>query len=92
MEEGCQKSKRLSYTAQFKREVIQCAEDKGNCKAAAFFGVDETTFNCGGNTRQQSVGVRSHKRNSLDPRKDNFLKLMMQSSHSFMRDTRLDCL
>ena len=41
MEEGCQKSKRLSYTIKFEREVIQCAEDKGNRKAAAVFGVDE---------------------------------------------------
>jgi transposase-like protein len=41
MEEGCQKSKRLSYTAKFKREVIRCAE-KGNSKAAAIFGVDES--------------------------------------------------
>ena len=29
MEEGCQKSKRLSYMAKFKREVIQCEE--GHC-------------------------------------------------------------
>jgi hypothetical protein len=42
MEEGHQKSKRLSYTAKFKREVIQCAEEKGNRKATAFFGVDES--------------------------------------------------
>jgi len=42
MEEGCQKSKRLSYMAKFKCEVIRCAEDKGNCKAAAIFGVDES--------------------------------------------------
>jgi transposase-like protein len=42
MEEGCQKSKRLSYTAKFKREVIRCAEEKGNRKAAAIFGVDES--------------------------------------------------
>ena len=42
MEEGRQKSKRLSYTAKFKREVIRCAEDKGNRKAAAIFGVDES--------------------------------------------------
>jgi hypothetical protein len=42
MEEGCQKSKRLSYTAKFKREVIWCAEEWGNCKAAAIFGVDES--------------------------------------------------
>jgi len=42
MEEGRQKSKRLSYTAKFKREVIQSAEEKGNRKAAAIFGVDES--------------------------------------------------
>jgi transposase-like protein len=42
MEEGRQKSKRLSYMAKFKREVIQCTEEKGNCKAAAIFGVDES--------------------------------------------------
>jgi hypothetical protein len=41
MEKGHQKSKRLSYTAKFKREVIQCAEE-GNRKAAAIFGVDES--------------------------------------------------
>jgi hypothetical protein len=36
MEEGCQKSKRLSYTAKFKREVIRCTE-KGNRKVAGLF-------------------------------------------------------
>jgi transposase-like protein len=41
MEEGRQKSKRLSYTAKFKPEVIRCAQ-KGNSKAAAIFGVDES--------------------------------------------------
>jgi hypothetical protein len=41
---GCQKSKRLSYTAKFKREVIWCAEEKGNCKAAAIFGVDQSNI------------------------------------------------
>jgi hypothetical protein len=41
MEEGCQKSKRLSHTANFKREIIRCAE-KGNPKAAAIFGVYES--------------------------------------------------
>ena len=49
-------------------------------------------FDCGGNIRQRSAGVRRHERNSLDPRKDEFLKLMMQSSSSFVRDARLDCL
>jgi hypothetical protein len=42
MEEGRQKSKKLSYTAKFKREIIRCAEKKGNHKAAAIFGVDES--------------------------------------------------
>jgi hypothetical protein len=42
MEKGCQKSKRLSYMAKFKCEVIWCAQEKGNCKAAANFGVDES--------------------------------------------------
>jgi hypothetical protein len=41
------------------------------------------TFDCGGNTTQRSVGVRRHVGNSLDPRKDDFLKLMMQSSRFF---------
>jgi len=44
LEEGHQKSKRLSYTAKFKRDVIQCAEDKGNRKAAAIFEVDESNI------------------------------------------------
>jgi transposase-like protein len=42
MEEGRQKSKRLSYTAKFKHEVIRRAEEKGNRKAAAIFGVYES--------------------------------------------------
>jgi hypothetical protein len=37
MEEGCQKSKKLSYTAKFKHEVVQCTKEKGNCEAAAVF-------------------------------------------------------
>jgi hypothetical protein len=41
MEEEYQKFKRLLYTAKFKREVIRCAE-KGNHKAAAIFGIDES--------------------------------------------------
>jgi hypothetical protein len=44
MEEGHQKSERLSYTAKFKREVTQCAEKKGNRKAVAIFGVDESNI------------------------------------------------
>jgi hypothetical protein len=43
MEEGHQKSKRLSYTAKLKREVIHCTE-KGNRKATAIFRVDESNI------------------------------------------------
>jgi hypothetical protein len=42
MEEGCQNSKRLSYVAKFKYEVVWCTEEKGNYKTAAVFGVDES--------------------------------------------------
>jgi hypothetical protein len=41
-EERCQKSKRQSYTAKFKHEAVQCAEEKRNCKAAAIFAIDES--------------------------------------------------
>jgi hypothetical protein len=44
MEEGRQKSKRLSYRAKFKLEVIHCAEEKGNCKATVNFGGDESNI------------------------------------------------
>jgi len=61
-------------------------------KLLQFLELMKATFDCGGNTRQRSAGVRHHERNSLAPRKDDFLKLMMQSSRSFKRDARLDCL
>jgi O-phosphoseryl-tRNA(Cys) synthetase len=44
MEEGCQKAKRLSYTADFKREVVWSTEEKGNRKAAVIFGVYESNI------------------------------------------------
>jgi hypothetical protein len=43
----------------------------------------KVAYNYGGNTRQQSVNVRHHKSYSLDPRKNDFLKLMMLSSRFF---------
>jgi len=61
-------------------------------KTLQFLGLMKATFDCGGNTRQRSAGVRRHERNSLDPRKDDILKFMMQFSRSVMRDARLDCL
>jgi hypothetical protein len=41
-------------------------------KPLQFLELMKATFDCGGNTRQQSAGVRRHERNSLDPRKDDF--------------------
>jgi hypothetical protein len=41
MEERCPKTKRLSYAAKFKHEVVWCAEEKENRKAAATSGVGE---------------------------------------------------
>jgi hypothetical protein len=43
MEDGCQKSKRLSYMAEFKHEVVWCTEEKGNFKASSVFGADESS-------------------------------------------------
>jgi hypothetical protein len=44
MEEGCHKSKRLSYMTKFKCEVVRCTEEKGDLKASAVFGVDESNI------------------------------------------------
>jgi hypothetical protein len=60
-------------------------------KPLEFLELMKATFNCGGNTTQRSAGVRRHEGNSVNPRKDNFLKLMMQSSRFSKRDARLDC-
>jgi hypothetical protein len=61
-------------------------------KPLQFLELMKAMFNCGGNTRQHLAGVRRHEANSLDPRKDYFLKLIMQSSRFFKRNQRLDCL
>jgi len=61
-------------------------------KPLQFLELMKAMFDCGRNTRQRSTGVRHHERNSLDPRKDDFLKLIMQSSCFFMTDARQDCL
>jgi hypothetical protein len=90
MEEGRQKSRRLSFMSKFKREFNRCAEDKGDRKATAIFGVDESNVRLW--RKHKAVCVKCHKRNSLDPRKDDFLKLMTRSSRFFKRDARLECL
>ena len=80
MEEGRQNSKRKLFGAQRIREMA---------KPLQFLELMKITFHCGGKTRQRSAGVRRHERNSLDPRKDDFLKLLMHSSSSFVRDARV---
>jgi hypothetical protein len=49
----------------------------------------KATFDCGGNRRQRSVGVRRHEGNLLVPRKDDFLKFMMQTVRFLKRDATL---
>jgi hypothetical protein len=61
-------------------------------KPLQFLESMKAKFSCGGNTRQESVGMRRHEGNSVDPRKDDFLKLMMQFLRFFKRDARLVCL
>ena len=69
MEEGCQKSKRLSYMAKFKREVIWCAEDKGNRKAAAIFGVDESNVPLWQKHKAAISGCEASRNKFTGPRK-----------------------
>jgi hypothetical protein len=52
-------------------------------KPLQFLELMKATFDCDGNKKQRSAGVRRHEGNSLDPRMDDFLKLMMQSSLFF---------
>jgi hypothetical protein len=80
MGEGCQKSKRLPCTAKFRCDVVWCAEENGNHKAAEILGVYEM-FDCDGNSRQQSASEAS--------RENDFLKLKTQSSRICKRDARL---
>jgi hypothetical protein len=62
------------FSAQKKREIE---------KLLKFLELMKAMFDCGRNKA-------ATKGNSMHPRKDDFLKVMMQSSHFFKRDTRLD--
>jgi hypothetical protein len=50
------------------------AQRRETAKPLQFLELMKATFDCGGNTMQRSAGVRRHEGNSVDPRKDNFLK------------------
>jgi hypothetical protein len=62
------------FSMQRKREAV---------KLLQFFWLMKAMFNCSENTRQRSVNVWGHERNLMDSRKDDFMKLMMQSSSLF---------
>jgi hypothetical protein len=68
------------------------AQRRETAKPLQFLELMKATIDCGGNTRDRLAGVRHHEGNSLDTRKDNFLKLVMQSSCFFKRDANLGCL
>jgi len=72
MEEGSQKSKRLSYTTKFKREVIQCAEDKGNRKAAAVFGGDKSNVRMWRKHKAAISGFEASRKKFTGPKKGRF--------------------
>jgi hypothetical protein len=67
------------------------AQRRETAKPLQFLELMKAMFDCAGKTRQRSAGVTHHEGNSVDPRKDDFLKLIMQSSHFFKIDARLDC-
>jgi transposase-like protein len=69
MEQGRQKSKRLSYRAKFKREVIQFAKDKGNRKAAANFGVDESNIRLWRKHKKAISGCEAPQKKFTGPKK-----------------------
>jgi transposase-like protein len=69
MEEGHQKSKRLSYMAKFKHEVIRCAEEKRNRKTAAIFGVDESNVQLWRKHMTAISGCEASQRKFTGPKK-----------------------
>jgi hypothetical protein len=92
MEEGPRNLKDYHIQQSSNVKLFGLKRRRKAAKPLQFLELMNATFSCDGNTRQRSVGVRRHEGNSLDPRKDNFLKLVMQSSHFFKRDARLGCL
>jgi transposase-like protein len=72
MEEGRQNSKRLPYMAKFKHEVIQCAEEKGNRKTAAIFGVDESNVRLWRKYKALIGGCEASRRKFTGPKKGRF--------------------
>jgi hypothetical protein len=74
MEEGRQKSKSLSYMANFKREVNWCAE-KGNCKATAIFGANESNVRLWRKHKAVISRCEASCRKFTGPKKGRFPKI-----------------
>jgi hypothetical protein len=87
MEEGRQISKRLSYTAKFKREVIRCAE-KGNCKAAAISGVNESNVRLWQKHNAAIGGCETLRRKFSGPKKGRFPEIDDAVFKFFSRETQ----
>jgi len=84
---GRQKYKRLSYTAKFKREVIRCAEDKGNRKAAAIFGVDESNVRLWRKHKAAIRGCEASRKKFTGPKKGRFPEID-DAVFAFFQDRR----
>jgi transposase-like protein len=87
MEEGRQKSKRLLYTAKFKREVIRCAK-KGNRTAAAIFGVYESNVRLWRKHKAAISGCEASQRKFTEPNKERFPKTDDAVFTFFSRETQ----
>jgi transposase-like protein len=88
MEERRQKSKRLSYTAKFKREVIQCTEEKGNRKPAAIFGVNESNVRLRRKHNAAISGCEASRRKFTGPKKGRFPEVDDPVFKFFSRETQ----
>jgi hypothetical protein len=72
VEEGRQISKRLSHTTKFKCEVIWCAEEKGNRKATAVFGINECNVRLWWKHNAAISGCGASRRKFTGPKKGQF--------------------
>jgi hypothetical protein len=87
MEEGCQKSKRPSYMAKFKREVIWSTV-KGNRKAAAVFGVNESNVRPWQKHNTAISGCEASRRKFTGPKKGRFSEIDDAIFYFFSRETQ----
>jgi len=90
MEVGCQKSKRLSYMAKFKHEVIRCAKEKGNRKATAIFGVGESNVRLWRKHKTAISGCEASQRN-LSGLKKGWFPEIDDAVFTFFQDKLLYC-